>query len=105
MGCRIEELMVAWDERTNRLVMVGNDTLGFREFAARPDHWLPAPGDADSAAPAVGRRGIEGDSDIWRVVESFCDERALVFPWRFLEVIPDEDVLARAASEGPPSAD
>lgn len=101
MGCRIEELMVAWDEKTHRLVMVGNDTLGFREFAARTDHWLPAAGDATTGTPTVLRRGIEGDSDLWKVVESFCDERALVFPWRFLEIIPDEDVLARAASEKP----
>ncbi len=102
MGCRIEELMVAWDEKTHRLVMVGDDTLGFREFAARTDHWLLTAGDATTSTPAVRRRGIEGDSDLWKVVDSFCDERALVFPWRFMQMVPDEDVLARAASEGPP---
>ena len=57
---------------------------------------------ASTAAPAVRQRGIEGDSDLWRVVDSFCDERALVFPWRFMQMVPDEDVLARAASESPP---
>ena len=79
MGCRIETLMVAWDEKAHRLVTTGNDTLGFCEFAALA--------------------GIESDRGLWRVIDAFCEARGLMFPWRFLEVVPDEDVLAQAARE------
>ena len=79
MGCCIETLMVAWDEKAHRLVTTGNDTLGFREFAALAS--------------------IESDRDLWRVIDAFCEARGLMFPWRFLEVVPDEDVLAQAAPE------
>ena len=96
--------MVAWDEKARRLVMVGDDTLGFRQFAVRTDHWLPASNDAGLTAPAVRRRGIEGDGDLWRVVDAFCEARGLMFPWRFLQTVPDEDVLAREASENPSAA-
>lgn len=74
--------MVAWDAQARRLVMVGDDTLGFRAFAERA--------------------AIEGDDDLWKVVDSFCEARGLMFPWRFLQIVSDEDVLARAALEDPP---
>ena len=91
--------MVAWDENARQLVMVGDDTLGFREFAARNDHWLPDDGEEGADEPALRRRAIASDSDLWRVLDVFCEARGLMFQWRFLQIVSDEEVLARAASE------